>query len=134
MTAVNHGWSNTIVVRLMSTTPAATSRADTSLTGLGNVNRAREVIRRSSFSLRALSTSGPSAGGEGSSSGCPAPGGRRTTTARPDFPRLPPGRLHREGGFAPGQQIPPPLVEAQRLVGFVPRVVHNGLPAPEIPT
>src|SRR3954449_3368569 len=38
MTAVGQGWSNTIVARLSSTTPPATSLAATSLTGLGKEN------------------------------------------------------------------------------------------------
>src|SRR3954451_8675098 len=38
MTAVSQGWSNTIVARLSSTTPPATSLAATSLTGLGKEN------------------------------------------------------------------------------------------------
>ncbi|MDQ6910772.1 MAG: hypothetical protein M3Z84_08345 [Actinomycetota bacterium] len=38
MTAAIHGTSKTIVTRLITTTPAATIRADTSFTGLGNEN------------------------------------------------------------------------------------------------
>src|SRR5688572_12848544 len=38
MTRISQGWSSTIAATDITTTPAATRRADTSFTGFGNVN------------------------------------------------------------------------------------------------
>src|SRR5258705_4102211 len=79
MTAVTHGWSNTIVARLIKTTPAATSRADTSLTGSGNASNARTDIRTLLF------FGGGGVRDDHSSSGCRAPGGDAPQPARPEL-------------------------------------------------
>ncbi|MDQ1356373.1 MAG: hypothetical protein QOG44_746 [Acidimicrobiaceae bacterium] len=49
MTAVSHGWSSPIAATHMRITPAATRRAETSLTGFGKLNSRLAVSVMVSF-------------------------------------------------------------------------------------
>ena len=76
MTAVNHFRSSARVSTTMRTTPPATSRADTSLTGFGNVNSWRTMLRDSVLApLVAMA-------GSLSSPGIAAPGPNRRSQTR----------------------------------------------------